>query len=228
MERPRADAVASRSLESLLLCWQSAGDTLCLADLITSITPFLERVARHVLRRQGIRDTSAIDDTTALVFDHLRRLPHEGPGERAVIRFDPNRSPCRCVKGCPAKAFLYRLAHDRAIDVARARRRRERHAQRLAQQNDENRISLRHEAALARGEEIEPLAAECCRLSEAIARLDPRLRSLIDFVIQGKSQVTIAHALGVCEGTVSRLRGRAIEELRRLLAEAHDESGAGF
>lgn len=36
-------------------------------------------------------------------------------------------------------------------------------------------------------------------------------------LLAGKSQAAIAHVLEVCEGTVSRLRGRAIAELKRLM-----------
>ena len=56
--------------------------------------------------------------------------------------------------------------------------------------------------------------ADCASLHQELERLEPRLRTVIAMLLEGKSQVTIAHALGVCEGTVSRLRVRAIDQLR--------------
>ena len=52
-----------------------------------------------------------------------------------------------------------------------------------------------------------------------MALLEPRLRTVVELLLEGKSQVVIAHVLVVCEGTVSRLRTRAIAELKRLLTE---------
>ncbi|NBW96972.1 MAG: sigma-70 family RNA polymerase sigma factor, partial [Planctomycetia bacterium] len=54
------------------------------------------------------------------------------------------------------------------------------------------------------------------RLHAAIGRLEPRLRTVVELLLEGKSQAVIAHALDVCEGTVSRLRSRAVAELRRM------------
>jgi DNA-directed RNA polymerase specialized sigma subunit len=42
---------------------------------------------------------------------------------------------------------------------------------------------------------------------------------VIELLLEGKSQAVISHALDVCEGTVSRLRTRAIASLRSLMAE---------
>jgi RNA polymerase sigma factor (sigma-70 family) len=66
---------------------------------------------------------------------------------------------------------------------------------------------------------IDPCGEAVHRLNEAIARLVPRQQAVIEMLREGKSQVMIAHALGVCEGTVSRLRQRAIVEIKRLMAE---------
>ena len=38
-------------------------------------------------------------------------------------------------------------------------------------------------------------------------------------LLDGKSQTVIAHVLGVCEGTVSRVRSRAVAKLRGLMDE---------
>jgi RNA polymerase sigma factor (sigma-70 family) len=55
------------------------------------------------------------------------------------------------------------------------------------------------------------------RLAAAIDRLEPQLRTVVQMLLDGKSQVVIAHVLGVCEGTVSRVRSRALAKLRALL-----------
>ena len=41
----------------------------------------------------------------------------------------------------------------------------------------------------------------------------------MELLLEGKNQATIAHVLDVCEGTVSRIRMRAIATLRDRLAE---------
>jgi DNA-directed RNA polymerase specialized sigma subunit len=41
----------------------------------------------------------------------------------------------------------------------------------------------------------------------------------MELLLEGKNQATVAHVLDVCEGTVSRLRMRAIATLRDLMAE---------
>ena len=48
-------------------------------------------------------------------------------------------------------------------------------------------------------------------------RSDWRQRLVVELLLEGKSQALIAHVLGVNEGTVSRLRARAIASLRRIL-----------
>ena len=62
-----------------------------------------------------------------------------------------------------------------------------------------------------------PLAAMCCRLHDAIQFLEPRERTVIEMLLDGKPQVVIAHAIDVSEGTVSRLRSKALAALRLLL-----------
>ena len=59
----------------------------------------------------------------------------------------------------------------------------------------------------------------CTQLHEAIGMLPPRKRMVIELLLEGKSQAVISHMIGVCEGTVSRLRWRATAQLRALLAE---------
>jgi len=63
-------------------------------------------------------------------------------------------------------------------------------------------------------------AADLCRkLHDALPHLPPREQLVIKLLLEGKNQVVIAHAMDCCEGTVSRLRTRAIAQLRAILAE---------
>lgn len=211
-----AEAPPAKNVETLLLAWQSTGDEQRLEDLVRMITPLLERVAAHTLRRLGIRDSSAIDDATALVFDHLRRLPRHASSERPVMPFAADRPRCHCERGDAGIAYLHRLTHDRAIDVARARRRSARHATPFSELDGSATIRISRWVAAEQADDATDDISSA-RLEQSLDRLEPRLRTVIAMLLEGKSQVTIAHALGVCEGTVSRLRVRAIDHLRRTL-----------
>jgi RNA polymerase sigma factor (sigma-70 family) len=219
MEKRAIDLDRSPNIESLLLEWQSSGDEQCLEDLVTMIMPMLERVAARTLQRLGIRDRSAIDDTTALVFDHLRRLPSQPPGERSVMPFTANRPRYHSEPGDSGAAYLHRLTHDRAIDVVRARRRRARHATPVSEFGDTAHISVYRWTEFDAADDMAAADADSASLHQEIDRLEPRLRTVITMLLEGKSQVAIAHTLGVCEGTVSRLRVRAIDQLRRAMAK---------
>ena len=221
MERFATSMNPSTTIDSLLLEWQSSGDTICLERLIATITPSLERIAGQTLLRHGIRDRSAIDDATELVFDHLRRLPDNGYTERSVVKFDPAHPRNPCARGSSAEGYLHRLTHDRAIDVTRSRRRQLRRSMPFSQLETAGAVEVAGRCE-ATDEELD--GPESCReatqrLHEAVGQLSPRQRAVIELLREGKSQVVIAHALGVCEGTVSRLRVKAIVELKRLMAE---------
>jgi RNA polymerase sigma factor (sigma-70 family) len=203
-----------QTLARLLLQWQESGQEPVLERLIRAAEPMASYVIERVLRRRGIRDPQAVDDALALVFDHLRRLPGAGEGERSVSPFTP-----AATAGDRGRAFLRQLAQDRALDVARARRRRARHVCTFSQL-DELAVSRLEDgcidtpagsAAAAVGDE------PSCRLHAALARLPPRDRQVIGLLLEGKNQAVIAHVIGVCEGTVSRIRRRAIDRLRTLL-----------
>ena len=66
-------------------------------------------------------------------------------------------------------------------------------------------------------------AGLCDRLREAVERLPARERLVAELLLEGKSQATIAHVLDVCEGTVSRLRSRAVGLLKELLGDLLEE-----
>jgi len=117
----------------------------------------------------------------------------------------------------PGLAFMVWLSRERAADVARACRRRSRHAIVLSQLDKQTTRQLN--ASAATDDDDGSSTDLRLRLHEAIPRLPPRERLVIDLLLEGKSQVVIAHVLEACEGTVSRLRTRALAMLRDLLAE---------
>jgi RNA polymerase sigma factor (sigma-70 family) len=198
-----------------LQAWQKSGDEVWLEHVIVATLPRLEHAARSVLRRLHISDWSAVDDALSLVLDHLRRLPATTPNERTVARFENRYDTGRGV-GDPGLAYLLWLAHERAFDVARQRRRQATRRMRFKNLGHGPHADSTSIDTHANADEIE--SAATARLHDALALLEPRLRTVVELLLEGKSQAVIAHVLVVCEGTVSRLRTRAIAELKRLLA----------
>lgn len=206
--RQSGDAGAS-SIGRLLDGWQATADPDQLALLVAAVRPMVEAVAARVLRSLRIADRSAVDDVVSLVLDHLRRLPRGLEGERQVAIFRGDEPDADT-----GTAFIRILARNRAIDVARSRGRRARRSVPFAVAIDDVRKALvtrRAAAALVAEAEIHD------RLTAAIDRLEPQLRTVVQMLLDGKSQVVIAHVLGVCEGTVSRVRSRALAKLRGLM-----------
>lgn len=212
MPSPQA---APRAVADALQAWQETGDAAWLEHVIAETLPRLEHAARGVLRRHHIDDWSAVDDTLSLVLDHLRRLPATAPGERTVARFEHRRDTDRS-GGDPGLAYLVWLAHERAFDVARQRKRQTNRHRLYASVYHMPQIDSTSFEDLSDADETD--CGTAARLRSALALLEPRARTVIQLLLDGKSQAVIAHVLGVCEGTVSRLRVRAIAELRRLLA----------
>lgn len=212
-DAPRSAAadVAAAGLAGLLERWQATGDPEALAVLIGAVRPLVEAVAVRVLRGRHIVDRSAVDDVVSLVFDHLRRLPRGLQGERAVAMF---RHAAPGTDG--GGHFIRLLARNRSLDVARRRHRQNRH-ERTISVADMTLRSLVRDAAAARNEAAEAELHD--RLIAAIARLEPDLQAVVQMLLDGKSQAVISHVLGVCEGTVSRTRRRAVTDLRRLMDE---------
>jgi RNA polymerase sigma factor (sigma-70 family) len=203
-----------QNLDMLLQQWQQSGRHEVLERLICVAEPLASYVIQRVLSRRGIRDPHAVDDALALVFDHIRRLPGAGEGERSVSPFAPAAQA-----GGRGRAFLHRLAQDRALDVARTRRRRERHIATFSQLDELAVARLEDECVETATGSVPADAGDesSRRLRAAISRLPARDRQVIGLLLQGKNQAVIAHVLGVCEGTVSRIRRRAIDRLRTLL-----------
>jgi len=194
---------------ALLERWQASGDPAHLEVLVAAVREVVEDVAARTLVQCHVADRSAVDDVVSLVLDHLRRLPRGGEAERGVARFRGDE-----VAVGRGLAYIRLLARNRAIDVVRSPRRRERHGPVFSMLDASGRrtIATGHDAGEANADDHE-------RLLDAVARLEPALREVVELLLDGKSQTVIAHMLGVCEGTVSRMRTRAIGRLRDLLAD---------
>lgn len=194
---------------ALLERWQASGDPAHLEVLVAAVREVVEAVAARTLVQCHVADRSAVDDVVSLVLDHLRRLPRGGEAERRVACFRGDE-----VTVGRGLAYIRLLARNRAIDVVRSRRRRERHGPVFSMLDASGRrtIAAGHDAGEANADDHE-------RLLDAVARLEPSLREVVELLLDGKSQAVIAHMLDVCEGTVSRMRTRAIGRLRDLLAE---------
>lgn len=211
-----------RCLGRLLVAWQSSGDHVQLAVLLSAARPLIERTVWRTLRRHHVCDPAAIDDSVSRVFDHLRRLPGGTQGESLVANFVPRMTATQD-NDADGHGYVVWLARARAVDVVRARRRRI-HCFRLFSELPQARLSdatgraatpVMDDESGAAG--APPGAAAGQRLHAVLPRLEPRQRSVVERLLAGESQAAIARVLGVCEGTVSRLRSKAIVSLRRLL-----------
>jgi DNA-directed RNA polymerase specialized sigma24 family protein len=213
-----AEPPATNTFALLLSAWQASGDHGHLDSLLVATRPLIERTASRRLRHHHVNDPAAVDDTVSRVLDHLRRLPGSSAGERVVARFV---SPAAVAElpGNAGEAYIVTLTQDRARDVARSRRRIKHRTACFSELSAAatTGLAMHAEDGAAAGDAMSPLAATCRRLHEVIPFLESRERSVIELLLDGKTQVVIAHALDVCEGTVSRLRSKAIESLRRLL-----------
>lgn len=211
VESATCSGAGCAGIGSLLDDWQETGDPDRLAALVAAVRPMVEAVAGRVLRSRRIMDRSAVDDVVSLVLDHLRRLPRGHEDERPVAMFR-GAGPGTDRGG----AYIRLLSRNRSLDVARSRRRDRRHALPFSAAGDEVWQGL-----VGRGMAT-PHRAEVeahDRLAAAIERLDPELRTVVEMLLDGKSQAVIAHVLDVCEGTVSRVRRRAVAKLRALMDE---------
>jgi RNA polymerase sigma factor (sigma-70 family) len=197
----------------MLSAWQASGDGVSLQALVTAIRADALRFIARALGRLGIRDPDAADDAFALVLGHLRRLPGTDGRERGVTSF---KVSAHATCGDPGAAFIHWLCRERALDVARSRQRRSRTCQTFSDLDD---TSMQRIDALPRGHGKPPAAlpTDDAELRRAVALLEPRQRAVIELVLEAKTLAVIAHVLGVSEGTVSRIRSRAIADLRRLL-----------
>ena len=196
------ERVGPARVASLLDRWQCSRDPDEFAALVTLVREPVARVVSWTLRRAGIRDPGACDEAVGLVLERLFSLGHDAaPGHRVV--FDGSRCD---ESGDAGWAFVRCVARSRARDVARVRRRR-----------DGLIAGYAALAALDRGGAVDDRDdADASRLRSALEALDERSRQVVGLLLDGKSQTVIAHVLGVSEGTVSRVRARAIAKLRQI------------
>jgi RNA polymerase sigma factor (sigma-70 family) len=186
-------------LATRLACWQATGCEIDLEALWREAEPFVSQVARRTLLGVGLRDPAACDDAISLVLNHLRRLPSRG-----VTGFDPARG---------AIAYLRWLSARRALDTAR-----------LLKVSRETPLSALpvpdkyfHCLYVLDGENsAEEMTS---RLRQACEALDSRSRLVIEHHLAEYPQAETARALGVCEGTITRIRQKAIDRLRILLSD---------
>lgn len=213
-----ASTPADVCIAGRIISWQETGSEAAFAGLVQATLTRLQRIIKQTLRQRGVRDANVADDALSLVLDHLRRLPGGRQGERSVARFVPRSSEPLCgPDGDAGIPYLERLARSRAIDAARQRRR---HAGLVFSQLS-GRSRRPFEETIV-GKDVGGMAPPGLSdlVWEAAQELEPREQRLIELLLAGKSQAMIAHVLEVNEGTVSRLRIRAIESLRRILAAA--------
>lgn len=223
---PAIRSAAAAPLAAALLDWQRTCSTDRFEQLVAAARPVAEIVVAGVLRRRGIRDPLAIDDAIALVLDHLRRLSPT-PGEPRTVThfklaaFEPSPADPDAPPADSGLAYIARLARHRAVDVARQRHRQTRQSVAFSQLDPAESQRL-HDRTVAKvpaaGVSSSP-DDHLARLEETLPQLPPRERLVVELLLAGKSQTVIAHLLDVCEGTVSRLRTKAVASLRLLLAE---------
>ena len=212
---------ASTPLAMLLSAWQGTGSVAAFERLVAAARAVAEPVAVGTLRRRGIRDPLAIDEAIALVLDHLRRLACDPGVSRPVMPFEPRPADSAGPPTDSGLAYIVCLARRRALDVARHRLRQARRAVVFSQlEPSDSRWLHDHGAAATPAPGADPFPADLLsRLHETLPHLPSRERLVVELLLAGKSQTVIAHLLDVCEGTVSRLRTKAVASLRLLLAE---------
>lgn len=211
---PPPEAGDSRMpIADLLFRWQETGSHAVFESLIAVVLSDLTRISAGVLRHRHVHDPDAVDEAVALVLDHLRRLSGEVTAERSVTKFSLARCRASGAGVDTGMDYLRMVASNRAIDVARQRRR----GGDLVYSPFGGDPPRAHERSTTDQDRGRARAALCDDILTAAERLEPRQRSIVELLMQGKSQATIAHVLGVNEGTVSRLRSRAIDALRRVL-----------
>jgi RNA polymerase sigma factor (sigma-70 family) len=220
-EAPAADSTVSR----LLLAWQDEGNQQAFETLVIEVLGDIEDTARSVFGRRRITSEVAIDDVVSLVLDHVRRLRPCRQNASRVQPFDPGRIRSSSLDKADdaGRAYIRWLSQSRALDVCRMHLRRSRHEVTFAALPEATVVDMaQRPVAAEQGPNGEQEKNEQW-LEEALSVLDSRSRSVLMLLRAGESQAEIAKRLGVHEGTISRIRMRAIDNLRRRLA-ARDES----
>jgi RNA polymerase sigma factor (sigma-70 family) len=190
-----------KTAANLLELWQTTGDPDDYRRLWQAASTVVESVVRMNLRRHGIRDPTAVEEAVSLVMNHLRRLPAEG-----VAKFDRKHT---------AAGYLVWLSSRRSRDVARSLRRRREF------DLDDARAKITEPSVDPDVDHVEGSDGRAVdNLYAAIKVLDDRSRLVIERHLAGEPQAVTAKALGVCGGTITRIRQQAIQKLRELMTEA--------
>lgn len=188
------------SLSATLLRWQSASPEVSFEAISGQAAIIAGHVAESFLRKQGIRDPFAKDEAVSLVLTHLWRLRDK---RGTVTPFRISR------EDNSAEAYIRWLTIRRSMDVSRRLRRRSAKEVPLTEAEDMSVAgSQTEEEGLARHELLE-------RFHALVRLLDRRSQGVMRRLLDGASQKEIAYEMGVCEGTVSRIRAKAVSQLYR-------------
>ncbi|RLS78206.1 MAG: sigma-70 family RNA polymerase sigma factor [Planctomycetota bacterium] len=201
------------SITELLNDWQRDGDHEVFAKLVNLARPTVDATAAALLHRAGCRSKATADEVTSLVLDHLRRLPGVSGADKPVTCFS-------CGADADHQAgtrYVVWLTQVRTKDSLRTRRRRAR------QSPTAREVRPCHGSPCPEGDGRQQAAARNAAerhdaIYEAVDALDANGRALISMLLAGMTQTAIAASLGVCEGTVSRRRFRAITQLKTIVA----------
>jgi RNA polymerase sigma factor (sigma-70 family) len=205
MEGDTSTATAAEdSLSASLLRWQSASPNSSFEAISERAAIIAGDVAGAVLRKRGIRDPMAKDEAVSLVLTHLWRL-RENRGKVTPFRISRG--------GNSAEAYIRWLTIRRSMDVARRLRRRSVKEVPLTEAKDMAVAGSQADGVcVARQELLE-------RFHTLVGLLDRRSQGVMRRLVDGASQKEIAYELGVCEGTVSRIRAKAVQQMSKF-AEA--------
>lgn len=209
-------ATIQRTLTDLLVEWQAFGEQECFSSLAKATSPIIEHSATKYLRRSRFCTPTVVDEIRSRVWDHLRRLHPCSPKERPVAAF------CPTADGDAAGLRYVRwLTRRRMLDVVREERRRLQKAPTLTEAQVGHPMATRLGAGRVRGSL--PAGVSASDLRNAAETLPQPKRQLVEMLLEGKKQRTIAGVLGVSEATVSRLRRDAFAQLRTMLSSDLEE-----
>jgi RNA polymerase sigma factor (sigma-70 family) len=210
-DRKHCDNLERLSVTRLLVEWQRSRCPLHFAQMIEAIRPLMEKTARCTLHRRGCRDPHAMDEVESLVMEHLWRLTESAkPGAR-VTAFTPPTSADGRDHGL---AYVTWLTTRRALDVLRRRRRCSERESLFSEIADaECRCTANITAADGNATDDE----QAVMVRNALRTLDQRSQQVMAMLLSGLAQIEVAKQLGLCEGTISRVRSRAVEQLGGIL-----------
>lgn len=206
------------AVSRLLLEWQERGDGPSFEALFNSIRGDIQQTARSVLKTLRIHSDAAVDEVVSLVMDHVRRLSPDFREARDVSPFNPNRVKRNSLdhSADSGRAYIRWLSHRRALDVARSVIRRDRKEAPFTSLPPATLSQLCHRRT-ATSPDADDFSERLRTMNAAISALDGRARQVLGLLLDGYSQAEIAKRLSIHEGTVSRIRAKAIDRVRQLV-----------